>query len=53
MVALRLVNLSRMDMSPAYGMGKGKAQELSALAQELGADVIIFDWVIEPRKQRN
>ncbi len=50
---LRLMNLTRVEVTPAYGMGKGKAEEISALAQELGADIIIFDWILEPRKQRN
>lgn len=49
----RSVVLTRLETTPAYGMGKGKAEELSALAKELSADVIIFDFVIEPRKQRN
>lgn len=53
MEAVRLVNLTRIEITPAYGMGKGKAEELSALADEIGADVIIFDWILEPRKQRN
>src|SRR5574344_881304 len=34
-------------------MGSGKAEELSALAGEINADVIIFDWELEPTKQRN
>lgn len=49
----RSVVLTRLEITPAYGMGKGKAEELCALAKELSADVIIFDFVIEPRKQRN
>ena len=50
---VRSVNLVRMEPSPAYGIGSGKAQELSALAKELNADAIIFDYILEPRKQRN
>ena len=50
---IRKVNLNRMEPSPAYGMGSGKAQELCALASELEADAIIFDYILEPRKQRN
>ncbi|MBQ0052552.1 MAG: GTPase HflX [Treponema sp.] len=49
----RSVVLTRMEPSPAYGMGSGKAEELSALAKELEADVIIFDFELAPRKQRN
>ncbi len=50
---LRSVNLTRIEPSPAYGMGSGKAQEISALAHELNADAVIFDYILEPRKQRN
>ena len=50
---LRAVSLTRREITPAYGMGKGKAEELSALAEEIGADVIIFDFELDPRKQRN
>ncbi len=50
---VRAVSLTRREITPAYGMGKGKAEELSALAEELSADVIIFDFEIDPRKQRN
>lgn len=53
MEAVRLESLARLEPSPAYGMGSGKAEELSALAEEVGADVIIFDFLLEPRKQRN
>lgn len=34
-------------------MGKGKAQEIVDLAKESEADCIIFDFNIEPTKQRN
>ena len=50
---LRSVNLNRMEENPVYGIGKGKAAELSALAKELGADAIVFDFELSPRKQRN
>lgn len=50
---VRSVNLTRYEPSPAYGIGSGKAQELCALAKELKADAIIFDYLLEPRKQRN
>lgn len=49
----RSVLLARMELSPVYGIGSGKAEELSALAHEISADVIIFDFELEPRKQRN
>ncbi len=49
----RSVVLTRMEITPAYGMGKGKAEEIASLAKELEADAIIFDFILEPRKQRN
>ena len=45
--------LTRIEVQPAYGMGKGKAAEISDLAKELESDCIIFDWELEPTKQRN
>lgn len=50
---LRSINLLRMEPTPSYGIGSGKAEEICALAKELGADAIIFDYILEPRKQRN
>jgi GTPase len=45
--------LVRLEIQPVYGMGKGKAAELAALAKEIQADCIIFDFQIDPTKQRN
>ena len=53
METLREVSLTRLEVAPAFGMGKGKAEELSTMAEEIGAATIIFDWILEPRKQRN
>ena len=50
---LQRLTLSRMEVHPAYGIGKGKAQEIAELAKQIEADCIIFDFNIEPRKQRN
>lgn len=50
---IQRLTLSRMEMHPAYGMGTGKAQEICDLAHQIEADCIIFDFNIEPRKQRN
>lgn len=50
---IQRLTLSRLEIHPAYGMGKGKAQEISDLAHEIEADCIIFDFNIEPTKQRN
>jgi len=47
------LTLSRMEVHPAYGMGTGKAQEINELAHSIEADCIIFDFNLEPRKQRN
>jgi GTP-binding protein HflX len=38
---------------PATYLGKGKVQELSALEQELGFDLVIFDDELTPSQQRN
>ena len=50
---VRSVELVRMEQNPVYGIGKGKAEEIAALAKELGAEIIIFDFELSPRKQRN
>lgn len=47
------LTLSRLEIQPAYGMGKGKAEEISSLAKEKDAECIIFDFELDPRKQRN
>ena len=47
------LTLTRLEIQPAYGMGKGKTQEIVDLAKESEADCIIFDFNIEPTKQRN
>ncbi len=50
---IQRLTLSRLEVQPAYGMGKGKAEEINNLAHQIEADCIIFDFNIEPRKQRN
>ncbi len=45
--------LVRIEPTPAYGIGTGKAQEIVDRAKELEADCIVFDWEIDPSKQRN
>ncbi len=47
------VLLVRREPTPAYGLGKGKALEIADRAKGLMADCIIFDWDIDPTKQRN
>ncbi|MBR5645460.1 MAG: GTPase HflX [Treponema sp.] len=53
MDAIQRLTLNRLEVHPAYGMGTGKAQEINELAQKIEADCIIFDFNLEPRKQRN
>lgn len=45
--------LARIEPTPTYGIGTGKAQEIANRAKEVFADCIIFDWEIDPSKQRN
>ena len=47
------LTLNRMEVHPQYGIGTGKAKEIAELAKQLEVDCIIFDFNIEPRKQRN
>ena len=50
---IQRLTLTRMEVHPQYGMGTGKAKEIATLAKEIEADCIIFDFNIDPRKQRN
>ncbi len=45
--------LARIEPTPVYGIGTGKAQEIVDSAKECFAECIIFDWTIDPSKQRN
>ena len=47
------LTLNRMEVHPQYGIGTGKAKEIAELAKQIDVDCIIFDFNIEPRKQRN
>lgn len=51
-IADRIV-LNRLEITAAYGMGSGKAHELSNHAKACNADCIIMDFELEPTKQRN
>ncbi len=53
MDVIQRLTLTRMEVHPAYGIGKGKAEEIAELAKQIEADCIIFDFNLEPRKQRN
>jgi len=48
-----IIVLTRIEPTPAYGIGSGKTKEIAEKAKELFADCIIFDWEIDPTKQRN
>jgi len=41
------------EKSAKFGMGSGKAEELSKKAGEIGADLLVFDWNPSPSQQRN
>ncbi|MCH5291699.1 MAG: GTPase HflX [Treponema sp.] len=45
--------LSRIEPTPSYGIGTGKALEIADRAKACSADCIIFDWELDPSKQRN
>ena len=42
MDVIQRLTLSRMEVHPAYGIGKGKAQEIAELAKQIEADCIIL-----------
>jgi len=41
------------EKNPKFGMGSGKAEELSQKAKELEADLMVFDSELSPSQQRN
>jgi GTP-binding protein HflX len=41
------------DRQPKYGIGSGKAQELTEKAAAINADCLIFNWELSPSQQRN
>jgi len=41
------------ERNPRFGIGSGKAEELSQKAKELEADLMVFDWNPNPSQQRN
>lgn len=47
------VFLTHLTIQPKYGMGSGKAEEISSHAKAVNADCIIMDFELEPTKQRN
>ena len=49
----RAVPVRLRAAAPALLLGKGKAEELVALAKEDGADLIVIDAALSPAQQRN
>ena len=49
----RKIVVKLREPNPAYLVGSGKVEEILALRDELGADVIIFDDELSPAQQRN
>jgi GTP-binding protein HflX len=43
----------RQHIDPKYFIGAGKAEELRRLAEEQGADIIVFDHPLTPAQERN
>lgn len=43
----------RKEITPNFFIGRGKVDELAQLAEELGADVVIFSDDLSPSQQRN
>jgi len=41
------------EKTAKFGMGSGKAEELSKKAVEMQADILVFDWNCSPSQQRN
>jgi GTP-binding protein HflX len=41
------------EKTAKFGMGSGKAEELSKKAAEIEADLLVFDWNPSPSQQRN
>ncbi|GBU28378.1 GTP-binding protein [Treponema sp. R8-4-B8] len=41
------------EKTAKFGMGSGKAEELSKKAKEMNADMLVFDWNPSPSQQRN
>jgi len=41
------------ERNAKFGMGSGKAEELSKKAAEVEADLLVFDWNPSPSQQRN
>ncbi|MBD0360328.1 MAG: GTPase HflX, partial [Nitrososphaeraceae archaeon] len=49
---IKIVNQRNLTQSK-YGIGRGKAEEVKELVEQLKPDVIIFDEVLKPSQQYN
>jgi len=47
------ITCKRQAPDPALFVGKGKAEEIKALAAQLGAVEVVFDQSLSPAQQRN
>ncbi len=50
---LALVNVQRHPPDPRLYIGSGKAEEIAAQVQSLGAELVIFDNALSPSQERN
>ncbi len=48
-----LVTGVRRTPDPRYFVGRGKAEEIHALVEALGAELVIFDHALSPSQERN
>lgn len=53
LVCCGVCQLTRLNPTPKYGMGSGKAEEICHRAKCADADCIIFDFELSPTHQRN
>lgn len=51
--AVAVLTTSRQSPDPKYFVGSGKAEEIAAAVQQLGADVVIVNHSLSPSQERN
>ncbi|PIV11954.1 MAG: GTPase HflX [Candidatus Omnitrophica bacterium CG12_big_fil_rev_8_21_14_0_65_43_15] len=51
--AMGEISCSRQRVTADYFVGSGKAEEISLLSYQAGADVVVFDSELAPTQQRN
>jgi GTP-binding protein HflX len=52
-LAVGTVSASRARPDPKYFVGSGKAEEIRAIAESLGADLVLVDQTLSPSQERN